>query len=75
MKVIVLFNVVCIFALVLPQTSAENEYSGTQVVRRAGKAPVMCAAKCQYNPCMKMCMHCAFCYCNSHVYGQCKCCN
>jgi len=41
MKVIVLFNVVCIFALVLPQTSAENEYSGTQVVRRAGKGETL----------------------------------
>ncbi|KAK2182591.1 hypothetical protein NP493_346g02062 [Ridgeia piscesae] len=35
----------------------------------------MCAAKCQYDSCKKICMHCAICYCSDFVYGQCNCCD
>ncbi|KAK2159508.1 hypothetical protein NP493_1712g00053 [Ridgeia piscesae] len=75
MKVAVFFAAICIFALVMPQAYAEEEEETAVREVRAGKAPVMCAAKCQYDSCKKICMHCAVCYCSNHVYGQCKCCD
>ncbi len=38
-------------------------------------APVMCAGKCQYDSCRKICLHCAICFCSNRVYGVCKCCD
>ncbi|KAI0237058.1 hypothetical protein LSAT2_012432 [Lamellibrachia satsuma] len=77
MKVIVFFAAICIFALVMPQVSAKHVEADAPAVReaRSAKAPVMCAAKCQYDSCKKICMHCAICFCSNHVYGVCKCCD
>ena len=41
MKVVVLFAVVCIFTLFLPQASAEKEKIGTHVVRRGAKGETL----------------------------------
>ncbi|KAI0213598.1 hypothetical protein LSAT2_001340 [Lamellibrachia satsuma] len=75
MKVAVFFAAICIFALVMPQAYAEEGDEPAVREARAAKAPVMCAAKCQYDSCKKICMHCAICYCSNGVYGQCKCCD
>ncbi|KAI0213599.1 hypothetical protein LSAT2_001341 [Lamellibrachia satsuma] len=75
MKVTVFFAALCIFALAMPQAYAEEGDESAVREARAAKAPVMCAAKCQYDSCKKICMHCAICYCSNHVYGQCKCCD
>ncbi|KAK2159003.1 hypothetical protein NP493_1753g00020 [Ridgeia piscesae] len=73
MKVAVFFAAICIFALVMPQAYAEEEEETAVREVRAGKAPVMCAAKCQYDSCKKICMHCAICYCSNHVYAPVMC--
>ncbi|KAI0208542.1 hypothetical protein LSAT2_006784 [Lamellibrachia satsuma] len=69
MKVAVFFAAICIFALVVPQAYAEEEDEPAVREARGAKAPVMCAAKCQYNSCKKICMHCAICYCSNGING------
>ncbi|KAI0208543.1 hypothetical protein LSAT2_006785 [Lamellibrachia satsuma] len=75
MKVAVFFAAVCVFSVVMLQAFAEEEDEPAIRDVRGAKAPVMCAAKCQYNPCKKICMHCAICYCSNRINGVCKCCD
>ncbi|KAI0208540.1 hypothetical protein LSAT2_006782 [Lamellibrachia satsuma] len=75
MKDAIFFAAICIFVLVMPQAYAEEEAGPAVRETRDAKAPVVCAAKCQYNPCKKICMHCAICYCSNRINGVCKCCD
>ncbi|KAI0208539.1 hypothetical protein LSAT2_006781 [Lamellibrachia satsuma] len=75
MKIVNFFAAICMFALVMPQTYAEEEDEPAVREARDGKIPVVCVAKCQYDSCKKICLHCAICYCSNRVYGQCKCCD
>ncbi|KAI0236803.1 hypothetical protein LSAT2_012654 [Lamellibrachia satsuma] len=76
MKVYIFFVAVCIFALVMTETYAEEEDEPAVRETRAFKppGPSICAVRCHYGSCYKICGTCAKCYCWVNIVARCKCC-